>query len=160
MRKPKAAPPPKKAKPTTPDPMPFRGFGITLGLAGLAAGLVAACGDPAPRQAIRQYCDPQQPTVCVTERRAGYTPVYWPMFFNGYYYGPGGYITSPPAMGTTDYTIARQRAVSTTFSPTGTPSRTTSAVGGATSTGTGTQRANPVSRGGFGSSASGRAAAS
>lgn len=69
---------------------------LTL-VSALAAG-AAACSDDRPRQTMRGYCDPQRPEVCDNRPRAGFVPMYFPIYHRGVYYdnrgigrtGPGG----------------------------------------------------------------------
>lgn len=118
---------------------------VTLTLAALASSLVAACGrdtgtemaNAKPTQTVRCYQDPAQPDVCVQIQRQGYVPMYYPLFYNGFYYGPTGYIAPSPAVGTADYNSARARSQGTTFSPRGNPVRAPVIRGGIGATGTG-----------------------
>ncbi|HEX2205483.1 MAG TPA: hypothetical protein VHG91_19385 [Longimicrobium sp.] len=73
---------------------------IRLTLAYTFALGAAACGreEEGPTQAQRGWCDPDDETQCATEPRSGYVPVFYPIWFGGYYYdsrgvartGPGG----------------------------------------------------------------------
>lgn len=116
---------------------------ISLTLASMASILVAtACGTSGPQMSVRCYQDPRNPNVCEPIMHTGYVPIYYPMFYNGYYYGPMGYRTSAPLVGSSDYTAARARASGTSFGSNGAASR------------------GSVTRGGFGSTAAGRASGS
>ena len=99
-----------------------------------SVGALVACNS-GPQQTVRCYQDPQNPDNCVTARRSGWAPMYYPMFYRGTYYGPSGTIMTPPAVGTPEYRAAQGRSVGTSFSPSG---------------------ARPVSRGGIGSTGAGR----
>ena len=73
---------------------------IRLTLASTLAIGAAGCGsdDDQPRQAMRGYCDPNNEWNCDEQPRAGFVPVFVPMYWGGYYYdnrgvartGPGG----------------------------------------------------------------------
>jgi hypothetical protein len=110
---------------------------IRLTLAASAAVLVASCSpDPEPEQQVRCYQDPDDPSVCVPERHAGYMPLFYPMFFRGVYYSQYGRVAPPPPINSPAYRAAAARSVGTTFGANG-----------------------AVARGGFGSTGTGRAVA-
>jgi len=65
----------------------------------------AACGreeEDWPQQTMRGYCDPNNPEVCDERPRAGFVPMFIPIYWGGYYYDnrgmartrPGGAIVS------------------------------------------------------------------
>ncbi|HEY0037336.1 MAG TPA: hypothetical protein VGB66_11640 [Longimicrobium sp.] len=69
---------------------------LTL-VSALAAG-AAACADDRPQQTMRGWCDPESPEVCDDQPRAGFVPIFFPIYHRGIYYdnrgigrtGPGG----------------------------------------------------------------------
>jgi hypothetical protein len=69
---------------------------LTL-VSALAAG-AAACADDRPQQTMRGWCDPESPEVCDDQPRAGFVPMFFPIYHRGIYYdnrgigrtGPGG----------------------------------------------------------------------
>jgi hypothetical protein len=110
-----------------------RSSAVRLTLVASTATLFAACGREKPKQTLKGYCDPKRPEVCYNQPRAGYMPVYYPMFINGAYYDHTGRVGTAPRSGTPAYRAAQGRSVGTTFTPSG-----------------------PVSKGGFGSIGGGR----
>lgn len=56
----------------------------------------AACSDDRPRQTLRGYCDPQRPDVCEQSPRAGFVPMYYPIYHGGYYYDSRGTARTAP----------------------------------------------------------------
>ena len=112
---------------------------IRLTLAASAAILVGSCSsrEERPQQQVRCYQDPNDPSVCTQERRAGCVPLFYPMFFAGRYFNQQGRVAAPPPVNSPDYRAAASRSVNTTFGPNG-----------------------AVAKGGFGSTGSGRAVVS
>ena len=109
---------------------------VQLTLAAGALALVTACaGRDEPRQQVRCYQNPPKPEECVQERRSGYLPLYYPIFFHGRYFNQYGRQAATPPIGSPQYQAAASRAVGTTFTANG-----------------------PVARGGFGSTGAGRGA--
>ncbi len=43
-----------------------------------------------PEQTARGYCDPNKPEVCQQQPRAGFVPMFIPMYWGGYYYDNRG----------------------------------------------------------------------
>ena len=76
-----------------------RSMMIRLTLATSVSALLAACSDGRPRQEVRCYQNPDNPNNCVVRRRSGWVPIFYPMFYNGVYYGPTGAATTTPSMG-------------------------------------------------------------
>ena len=110
---------------------------IRLTLAASAALLVGACSsrEERPEQQVRCYQDPNDPSVCTQERRAGFVPMFYPMFFMGRFYNQQGRVAAPPPPNSPAYRAAASRSVGTTFGANG-----------------------AVAKGGFGSTGAGRAA--
>lgn len=69
---------------------------IHLTLTATAVALVAGCAEKRPEQRLRGYCDPKNQQVCYEQPRAGYIPMYYPMYFGGYYYNSQGYAYDRP----------------------------------------------------------------
>ena len=94
---------------------------IRLTLAASAAILVGACSsrEERPQQQVQCYQDPNDPSVCTQERRAGYMPLFYPMFFGGTYYNQRGRVAAPPPVNSPAYQAAASRSVGTTFGPNG-----------------------------------------
>lgn len=70
---------------------------LTL-VSSLTMGAVA-CAEPqpeGPRQTFRGYCDPADETRCESQPRAGYYPVFIPMYWGGYYYDSRGVARTRP----------------------------------------------------------------
>lgn len=110
---------------------------IQLTLAASVAMLVASCSSRSePEQEVQCYQNPNNPSECVQERRAGYVPLFFPMFFRGMYYSQSGRVAAPPPVNSPEYRAAAARSVGTTFGPKG-----------------------AVAKGGFGSTGMGRAVA-
>lgn len=102
---------------------------LTL-VSSLAVG-AAACGPSrGPEQTFRGYCDPNDETRCESQPRTGYYPMYYPIFWGGYYYDSRGVARTSPGG-----TVVRNAPASR--------------VGRAAPSST-------VSRGGFGSTGAGR----
>lgn len=70
---------------------------LTL-VSALAAGAAGCGGDDRPQQTMRGWCDPESPEVCEDRPRAGFVPMFFPIYHRGIYYdnrgigrtGPGG----------------------------------------------------------------------
>lgn len=58
----------------------------------------SACGqrEEGPRQTMRGWCDPDQPEVCEDRPRAGFVPMFIPMYWGGYYYDNRGTARTRP----------------------------------------------------------------
>lgn len=64
----------------------------------LASSLVGAagCAEKGPTQTVKEYCDPNGWEVCSDQPRAGYAPVFFPIFWGGYYYDDRGVARTRP----------------------------------------------------------------
>lgn len=102
---------------------------IRLTLAAGVSAILLACGPSQPKQAVQCYKDPVT-GACVTQYRTGYMPVYYPMFFNGTYYGSGGYVERAPLRGSPQYVAAQSRSVGTSFGANGAVSSKSGAAKG------------------------------
>lgn len=72
---------------------------IRLTLVSSLAMSAVACAEPkpeGPQQSFRGYCDPADETRCESQPRAGYHPVFIPMYWGGYYYDSRGVARTRP----------------------------------------------------------------
>lgn len=77
---------------------------IRLTLVSTLALGAAGCSrrEEGPTQTLRGYCDPNDETRCEQSPRAGYVPMFYPIFWGGYFYdsrgvartGPGGAVVA------------------------------------------------------------------
>jgi hypothetical protein len=71
---------------------------VRLTLVSALAATAAGCADERPQQTMRGWCDPDSPEVCDDRPRAGFVPMFFPIYHRGIYYdnrgigrtGPGG----------------------------------------------------------------------
>jgi hypothetical protein len=49
-----------------------------------------------PEQSMRGYCDPNKPEVCQQQPRAGFVPMFIPMYWGGHYYDNRGVARTRP----------------------------------------------------------------
>ena len=70
---------------------------IRLTLASSMAVGAAGCGrEEGPTQTVDRYCDPNSWEVCSDQPRPGYAPVFFPIFWGGYYYDQRGVARTAP----------------------------------------------------------------
>jgi hypothetical protein len=69
---------------------------IRLTLVSSMALGAASCGESRPQQTMRGYCDPNNPEVCERQPRSGYVPMFYPIFWGGYYYDNRGVARTRP----------------------------------------------------------------
>jgi hypothetical protein len=70
---------------------------IRLTLVSSLAVVPASCGQSqGPEQTVRAYCDPNDETRCESQPRTGYMPVFYPIFWGGYYYDTRGVARTSP----------------------------------------------------------------
>jgi uncharacterized protein YgiB involved in biofilm formation len=70
---------------------------IRLTLVSSMAIGAASCGrEERPTQTMRGYCDPNNPEVCEQQPRTGFIPMYYPIFWGGYYYDNRGVARTRP----------------------------------------------------------------
>ena len=70
---------------------------IRLTLVSSMALGAASCGrEDRPTQTMRGYCDPNNPDVCEQQPRSGYVPMFYPIFWGGYYYDNRGMARTRP----------------------------------------------------------------
>jgi uncharacterized protein YgiB involved in biofilm formation len=69
---------------------------IRLTLVSSIAMGAASCGESRPTQTMRGYCDPANPEVCEERPRSGFVPMYYPIFWGGYYYDNRGTARTRP----------------------------------------------------------------
>lgn len=71
---------------------------VRLTLVSALAASAAGCAEDRPEQTMRGWCDPENPDVCEDRPRAGFVPMFFPIYHRGIYYdnrgigrtGPGG----------------------------------------------------------------------
>jgi hypothetical protein len=69
---------------------------IRLTLVSSMALGASSCGEDRPTQTMRGYCDPANPEVCDERPRTGFVPMFYPIFWGGYYYDNRGVARTRP----------------------------------------------------------------
>ncbi|HEU0054098.1 MAG TPA: hypothetical protein VFQ39_13020 [Longimicrobium sp.] len=69
---------------------------IRLTLVSTLAVGASACADRGPEQQVREWCDPDDPAMCSREPRAGFVPIFVPIYHGGYYYDQRGVARTAP----------------------------------------------------------------
>jgi hypothetical protein len=70
---------------------------IRITLVSSLALAAAGCGEEErPEQTFRGYCDPADETRCESQPRAGYYPMFYPVFWGGFYYDSRGVARTSP----------------------------------------------------------------
>ena len=88
----------ERAKPLDREPSLKKSTAIRLTLASTLVLGAGACSsrEEQPTQTLRGYCHPDDETWCEDRPRAGFVPVFFPMYWGGYYYDNRGVARTSP----------------------------------------------------------------